>query len=129
MAAQARAAKTLDCAANIVQWTNELHNDFAAWLNSQFTPMASANATALKLALSAAISGARGGIIEDLAGALGAAFGGIAGYVVGFTGAVILDPIIKATAMGIWDSVLNGIRQQGFADCAGNSAPPRFLGN
>ena len=120
------------CDANVLQWTNGLRSDFAAWLDSQFTPLTSANATALKTALAYGTRGSQGAIIEDLSGAAGAAFGGLVGYVVGFSAAAILDPIldplIKASAEAIWNTVLYGITRQGYADCAGTNAPASQIG-
>ena len=121
------------CDANISQWTNGLSSDFAAWLNSSFTPLASANATALKTALATGIGGSQGAIIEDLSGAAGAAFGGVVGYIIGFSGAMLLDPLldplIKAIGEGIWNATLYGITRQGYADCEGTTAPASQLGN
>ncbi len=122
----------LQCDANIIQWTNGLSSDFAAWLDSEFTPLASANATGFKTALGYGISGSQGAIIENLSGAAGAAAGGIIGYVVGFSAAVILDPIldpiIKGAAEGAWNATLYGITRQGYADCEGTQCASVSIG-
>jgi hypothetical protein len=120
------------CDANILQWTNGLNSDFAAWLDSQFTPLTSASATALKAALGYGAKGAKEQSIEDLSGAVGAAFGGIVGYVLGFSACPHGPdprPRHQGSAEGIWSAVLYGITQQGLADCAGTSSPAYQLGN